>query len=316
MFTTPESTALPMVSVVMTVYRDLRFLDAAVNSVLAQDFPSFELIIVDDGNRLDAIFAGLARRDPRIRVVNCPENVGSAAATNSGIAVARSDIILRLDADDICEPERIGQVVAAFAQDPALGLLGSDVLLIAETGEPLREVRMPRSDLEIRWTILFHNPFYHSSVAFRKQPFVQAGGYRADKRVSEDHFMWFDLLDHTRACNLPQTLVRYRLNPQGLTMRNTQNPRNRTHAIRQKLWSRLGLEYDLFDDIPALDITGFLRGGTLPPDRRAAAYAMLRKVLAAFLAGPDVMPDAALRDQGETLRAALEARFAAEPVPA
>ena len=162
---------IPQVSVVVTVYRDFRFLDEAVDSILNQEFRDLELVIVDDGNMQPARFEALARRDPRILVVTSPVNIGTAAAANLGIARAKDDIIARLDADDVAEPTRIGQLVIALAENPGLGLIGSSVTLIDEQGRTLGVQPMPETDLEIRWTILFHNPFYHSTVAFRRKFF-------------------------------------------------------------------------------------------------------------------------------------------------
>jgi glycosyltransferase involved in cell wall biosynthesis len=302
--------AAPAVSVVMTVYKDFRFLDAAVDSILAQDFRDLELIIVDDGNRDDARFDALARRDPRIRVVMNPTNLGTAAAANRGIETARADIIARLDADDIAEPERISRQVAALAADPQLGLVGSAVTLIDEAGAVRGVQPMPETDLEIRWTILFHNPLYHSAALFRRSLFRQAGGYIVTELISQDHYLWFHLLPLCHARNLPEPLTRYRLNPQGLTaMGAAHDPRGRTHAIRQASWARIGLTYDLYDDAHARDVTQFLRGGEISPERRAAAYARILTVLHAFLAA-SADRDA---DDARRLRRTLIRRILADP---
>jgi glycosyltransferase involved in cell wall biosynthesis len=300
----------PAVSVVMAVYRDLRFLDAAVDSILAQDFPDFEFIIVDDGNREDARFEALARRDPRIRIVALPDNLGTAAAANRGIESARGDIIARLDADDIAEPQRLSRQVAALAADPRLGLIGSAVTLIDEAGRAHGVQQMPQSDLEIRWTILFHNPFYHPAAAFRRGLFRRAGGYIVTELISQDHYLWFHMLPLCRARNLAEPLTRYRLNPHGLTaMGAADNPRGRTHAIREASWARLGLTYDLHDDTRARDVTQFLRGADVPPpERRAAAYATILIVLRAFLAATPA--DA---HEARALRRKLIARILANP---
>ena len=90
----------------MTVHNDLRFLDAAVESILVQDFKDLELIIVDDGTHQGAVMERLVERDPRICLIVNAENLGAAAAANRGIEHARADIIARLDADDIAEPRR------------------------------------------------------------------------------------------------------------------------------------------------------------------------------------------------------------------
>jgi glycosyltransferase involved in cell wall biosynthesis len=305
-----EADTPPTVSVVMTVYKDFRFLDAAVDSVLAQTFRDFELIIVDDGNRDDARFAALARRDPRIRIVGLPDNVGTAAAANRGIEAARGAIIARLDADDIAEPQRLALQVAALAADPQVGLIGSAVTLIDEAGAARGVTAMPVTDLEIRWTILFHNPLYHSAAAFRRSLFDAAGRYIVTELVSQDHYLWFHLLPLCRARNLAAPLIRYRLNPQGLTAQHAaHDPRGRTHAIRQASWARLGLTYDLYDDEPARDMTQFLRGFALSPERRAAAYAKILTVLRAFLAASSP-GDAA---DARALRRSLIRRILAQP---
>ncbi len=268
----------------MTVYTDQRFLDAAVESILNQEFRDLELVIVDDGTGQDEVFRALARRDPRIRLFSNPTNLGTAAAANRGIEAARGDIILRLDADDIAEPTHVGRLVAALDDDPELGLVGSSVTLIDEADRVVGVARMPETDLEIRWTILFHNPFYHSAVAYRRSCFEAAGRYRIDELVSQDHYLWFDMLPLCRARNIAEPLTRYRLNTLGLTATNASNPRNRTHPIREALWPRLGLTYDLYDDAFALDLTHFIRGLEIAAERRAPAYRKLLTVLRTFLA--------------------------------
>jgi hypothetical protein len=106
---------------------------------------------------------------------------------------------------------------------------------------------MPQTDLEIRWTILFHNPFYHPAVAFRRSCFEKADRYRPEEAVSYDHYLWFEMLPFCRARNLADRLTQYRCNPRGLTSLYAIKPRNRTHRIREALWQRLGLVYDLYD---------------------------------------------------------------------
>jgi len=305
----------PRASVVMTVYNDVRFFDEAVESVLAQTSADLELVIVDDGADDKGAFAGLETRDPRIRLITNEANIGTAAAANRGIAAARADIIVRLDADDVAEPSRVARLVEALDADPELGLVGSAVTLINETGEVLGVQPMPETDLEIRWTIHFHNPFYHSAVAFRRSCFEAAGGYRTHELVSQDHYLWRDLLPHCRMQNLTTPLTRYRLNPQGLTAQNAHdNPRARTHPIREQLWAGLGLTYNLYDNALAGDVTQFLRGFDLPaPERREAAYAAILSVLDVFLKAPRPFARSEDAGVGERLRATLVDRMRAAP---
>jgi glycosyltransferase involved in cell wall biosynthesis len=305
----------PRVSVVMNVGNDLRFLDAAVDSILQQRFGDFEFVIVDDGTGERAVFDAIGKRDPRIRIVVNPANLGATAAANRGIAHASADIIVRIDADDIAEAPRIERLVAALDADPQLGLIGSAVTLIDEAGAAHGVSPMPETDLDIRWTLLFHNPFYHSAVAFRRSLFEAAGRYRPEQLVSNDHYLWFDMLPLCRARNLAEPLARYRMNSRGIIAAHmTKDPRGRTHAIREALWRRIGLAYDLYDDALARDISDFLRGGTIAaPDRRAAAYRKLLNVLRAFLAAPQPLPRDGDAATARSLRRTLVARMLADP---
>jgi glycosyltransferase involved in cell wall biosynthesis len=281
---TTRPSAVPRVSVVMVVARDLRFLDEAVDSILRQDFDNFEFVIVDDGTGADALFARLSERDPRIHLVINATNLGAAAAANRGIAVAKGEIIVRLDADDIAEPRRLGLLVAALDDDRDLGLVGSWFATIDETGMPLGVIRAPESDLEIRWTILFHTPFCHSSVAYRRHCFEAAGRYRIEQPISHDHYLWANMLEVTRARNIPEVLVRFRSNSRGLSATAPPDWRARTHPIREKSWDRLGIRYDLYDDGRAADIAQFISGAHIArAEGRPAAYRTVLMLLRRFL---------------------------------
>ncbi|WP_143748787.1 glycosyltransferase family 2 protein [Mesorhizobium sophorae] len=308
-----ETDLAPRASVVMTVYTDQRFLDAAVDSILTQEFRDLELVIVDDATGDHVVFEALARRDPRIRIVTNPTNLGPAAAANRGIEAARGDIILRLDCDDIAEPTHVGRLVAALDEDSDLGLVGNAVTLIDEADRVVGGQLMPETDLAIRWTILFHNPFYHSSMAYRRSGFEAVGGYKADQWISHDHYLCFALLPLCRARNLAEPLTRYRLNTQGLSTKHSKNARNRTHPIREALWAKLGLTYDLYDDAFARDMTEFIRGHEIAVERRAAAYCKLLAVLRVFLAAARPFERAEDADAARQLAHGLVARMLASP---
>jgi glycosyltransferase involved in cell wall biosynthesis len=247
-------------------------------------------------------------------VVN-PSNLGAAAAANRGIEIASADIIARMDADDVAEPTHVARLVAALEDDPQLGLVGSSVTCIDETGQPHSVQRMPETDIEIRWTMLFHNPFYHPAVAFRRSCFEAAGRYIAEELVSHDHYLWFHMLPFCRMRNIAEPLTRYRLNPRGLTATHSQNnPRNRTHRIRETLWARLGLTYDLYDNAVASDLTQFLRGYDIAViDRRAAAYGTILTSLRVFLAAPRPLAQPGDTESARKLAHTIVARVLANP---
>lgn len=315
----PLAASSPACSVVMTCHRDRRFLNAAVASVLAQTFTDFELIVVDDGSPEPLPLAELERRDPRIRTLRLAENLGAAEAANRGVALARAPVIARLDADDLAEPGWLAAVMAALAEDPQLGLVGTAVRLMNEAGRPFAIQPMPEGDFAIRFTLLFHAPFYHPTTAFRREVFAAAGGYRADRRVGADHWLWADMLPLCRARNLPQPLVRYRINPQGLTQqRRLGNPRALSQPIRDAAWREIGLPCAVAEEGPGRAASSLLRGrpeGDGAALRATAAVIETALVRSLALAGQFIRPgdEAEIEAFAGRLRASLKGHGIPEP---
>ena len=104
--------ATPAVSVLMPVYNAEAYLAEAVQSVLDQTWADFELIAVNDGSKdaSGAILEDFARRDQRVRVISRP-NTGIVGALNDAFAVARADLLARMDSDDLCMPARLEKQV-------------------------------------------------------------------------------------------------------------------------------------------------------------------------------------------------------------
>jgi glycosyltransferase involved in cell wall biosynthesis len=245
----------------MTVYSDLRFIETAAASILAQTFQDFEFIIVNDGAGALDVFDRVAAQDARIQVVTNVANTGAMAAANLGIRGSVGDIIARLDADDIAKPNWIESLVAALDADPDLGLVGANLVDIDETGAKTRSRAMPESDIAIRWAMLFCNPFCHSSVCFRRTCYDRAGGYHESWRATGDYEFWFRMLWHCRAANVQQELTEYRVNPRGVTAAYRSTWRERNDPLRERAWAQLGASYE-----PAIAdaLSAFVLGFDLP----------------------------------------------------
>ncbi|HEY5712177.1 MAG TPA: class I SAM-dependent methyltransferase, partial [Allosphingosinicella sp.] len=129
--------------------------------------------------------------------------------------------------------------------------------------------------------------------------------------ISQDHYLWFDMLPHVRARNLAEPLTRYRLNSQGLTASNGHNPRQRTHAIREALWSEVGLAYEAGADGPAKDISALLKHQELHDQaRRDAAGRTIDMVLSRLIARRDTFMRDTERAEIDNMVASLRARLA------
>ncbi|HJQ36411.1 MAG TPA: glycosyltransferase [Thermoanaerobaculia bacterium] len=202
----------PTVSVVMPVYNEAAFVEAAVHSVLRQTLADLELVIVDNGST-DASPEILRRiRDPRVRLFRNARNLGSAAAGNRAVRESKAALIARMDADDIALPHRLETQVAAFASRPKLALLGGQARHVDARGRPLLRTFAPRAvtRMGIAWQSLFSSPFIHSTVMFTRGSFEAAGGYDERMPRSSDFALFSRIQTSDAVANLPDVLVRFR----------------------------------------------------------------------------------------------------------
>lgn len=184
----------PLISVVMPVHNAGEYLLPAVQSILAQTFTDFELIIIND-HSTDHAFAALPT-DPRIKQVDC-HGRGVIDAANTGIAHARGDFLARMDADDISLPQRFAQQLEFFKQHPSLGIVGSQVKIFSSdgsVGEGMRVYESWLNDLcsqdQIEKQLFIESPIPHPSMMVRKEVFDQLKGYQ-DKGWPEDYDLLF-----------------------------------------------------------------------------------------------------------------------------
>jgi hypothetical protein len=211
----------PALSVVMAAHDAQVHIGAAIESLLAQTFTDFELIVVDDGSSDGTAQIVASIDDPRIRLVRLDRRVGPAAARNHALQLARSDLVAILDADDIAYPTRLERQLAYLEEHPDCALLGTAFDRIAADGAQTRRADPPTEPLLLRWSLLTGNPIAHSTVMMRREAVLEAGGYREDLRYGEDYALWVALAPRTELAQLPEVLVAYRESPHGLSATRT-----------------------------------------------------------------------------------------------
>jgi glycosyltransferase involved in cell wall biosynthesis len=210
----------PRVSVLLPVYNGELYLRDAVESILTQTYQPFELIVIDDGSidNSAAILTEYQQTDKRVQLYHHTENQGLAATLNHGLLLARGDFLARMDADDLSLPERLAQQVDALDADPALVIVGSAYELIGVKGEFLRIDRYPAHDTSIRWQMLFHNSFAHSSVFVRMDALRTNNlTYDAQMLHAEDYDLWSRLLGYGKGANFKSPLIKHRHHPAQIT---------------------------------------------------------------------------------------------------
>jgi glycosyltransferase involved in cell wall biosynthesis len=205
-------------TVLMPAYNAAPYIAQAITSVLSQTFGDFELLIVDDGSTDATPEIVRTFRDPRIVLV-CQENQGIASALNTGLHMARSSLIARFDADDICYPHRLARQYRFMCESPDYLLAGSMVDYADMEGGFVFTYRPPgNTDRVIRRLSYRVCPFIHSSVIYRKEAVLALGGYNLYAHGFEDHLLWRMLIRTGKVYNIPEVLMRVRFNPHSLTM--------------------------------------------------------------------------------------------------
>jgi glycosyltransferase involved in cell wall biosynthesis len=204
----------------MSVFNGERFLHEAVESVLSQSYPTFEFIIIDDGSTdsSPSILASYSARDSRVRV-HRKENSGIVDSLNFGCRLAQGQYIARMDADDVCDPIRLERQIAFLDAHPRVGLVGCGIYdNVDGNGATLYRTYLPKENDAIQRTIVERWCFLHPSIMFRTELFALVGGYRKIFESAEDHDFILRILERCEAHNLQEPLIRYRVNPKGLSV--------------------------------------------------------------------------------------------------
>jgi hypothetical protein len=204
----------PAISVAMSVYNGERFLAAAIDSVLGQSFADFEFLILDDGSSdaTAAILRSYERADSRVRPI-VRENRGLVASLNELLARAQAPIVARMDADDICRPNRFERQIAFLAHNPDHGVVGSWSEDMGEHGEPIFRTGAdhPITHEEVLEAIAGgRQVICHPAAMYRRDVVLSVGGYHSAFRHCEDYDLWLRLASVTKLGNIPERLVRYR----------------------------------------------------------------------------------------------------------
>jgi len=214
----------PLVSVIVPAYNAVSTLTSTLASVAAQDYPNFEVIIVDDGSKdtTAAMAQDFAARDPRFRVVN-KANGGVAAARNTGIEQSKGEFIATLDADDLWRPNKLSAQVAAFLEGgDKVGVVYTWYLLIDPSDRPLRTVT-PKHSGDVMRAICTANIFGNGSTPmFRRSALLEAGCYDPGLRAAkaegcEDWKLYSRIASRYEARVIKQFLTYYRMHPHSMS---------------------------------------------------------------------------------------------------
>jgi glycosyltransferase involved in cell wall biosynthesis len=209
----------------------------AVQSVMQQTLEDLELVIVEEPSPRSTreLLVGLS--DPRIRHQLDLQRTSVGAQRNRGLAHARADLVALLDADDICEPDRVEKQLDYLRAHPETDVLGSQLCIINAEGRQIGYRAYPLDHHSILRAMRRFDPIGNPSVVFKKALVLEAGGYQFGGSSADDYELWCRLaVSGARFANHRESLVRYRIHPESMKSTRVRHLLRDTLEIKRMYW--------------------------------------------------------------------------------
>jgi glycosyltransferase involved in cell wall biosynthesis len=208
---------MPLVTVVIPCYKQAHFLSEAIESVLSQSYPHFEIVVVDDGSPDNT--AEVASRYPpeKVRLIR-QENRGRAPAKNAGLAQSEGEYVVFLDADDRLLPEALEVGVRELEARPQCAFVSGHHRLIASDGSILDEPHQRILGDDPYLTLLCGNFIgMHATVTYRRTAIEAIGGFDISLKVCEDYDLFLRLARRFLICQHDILVAEYRQHNMNVT---------------------------------------------------------------------------------------------------
>lgn len=211
----------PLVSIIVPAYRAAQFIAATLDSILAQTFQDFEIIVVNDGSPdSEELEKVLEPYQSRI-IYRRQENRGPSGARNAGIQASCGAYIAPLDADDLWKPEHLAAQLAVLEADPTLDMVYADARIfgdVPEAGKTLMELRPSRGEVTFERLVTQECSVNICACLIRREILFRAGLFDPTLRGTEDIDMWLRIAMYGGCIAYQRrVLAEYRRHPAGLS---------------------------------------------------------------------------------------------------
>ncbi|MCY3779183.1 MAG: glycosyltransferase family 2 protein [Chloroflexi bacterium] len=213
---------MPLVSVIMPVYNGEKYLAEAIESILAQSFADFELLVVDDASQDGSVevIRSYENLDDRIRFFQHERNMGHGTTLNTGLAEATGAYIATMDCDDVSLPVRLEKQVNFLESHPGIGAVGTCARVVNhDLTATFFDFNVPRQHALITFNLFFGASFVEATVMVRREFPMSVQGYEPGRRYVTNLELNLRLLAKTpiRFANLPDNLMLYRQHEHSLS---------------------------------------------------------------------------------------------------
>jgi glycosyltransferase involved in cell wall biosynthesis len=226
---------MPSLSVLMTTYNEEKYVYQAIRSVLNQSFKDFELIIVDDGSEDDTVTVVKTFDDKRIKLFN-KSHSGAGESSNYGISKCNSEIIARMDANDISLPSRLAVQLNFLNNNKDYGLISCNYAVFKDQ-KIIYIGELPEDNETISKGLFVHGYICNSGSMLIKDLVIKSGGYGTG--LFEDYELWMKLSSITKFYNIQEVLLLVRYLENSLTHLNFNTKRITHYNLQGKYYPLL-----------------------------------------------------------------------------
>ena len=212
----------PLVTIITPTYNRADFLGQAVESVLAQTYSHFELLVIDDGSTDNTrVLMEQYLKDERVRYLY-QENQGQSVARRVALSQARGDFIGFLDSDNVASPERLEVCIQLLRENPDFDVVYGDVIKIDGHGKEISRKNIKRYSGRLLSYMLRDNCVSMNTALARRDCFKVLDENGINRRVADDYEMWLHISAHHQFLYVPQYLAYYRVMDDQISSDKTQ----------------------------------------------------------------------------------------------
>jgi glycosyltransferase involved in cell wall biosynthesis len=208
---------VPRISVILPAYNAEAYIRESIESILAQTFTDFEFLIINNASTDRTVEIIESYKDPRIKLITNPTNLGLIGSLNVGLKAARGKYIARMDHDDRAEPTRFEKEYTYLESHPDIAIVGTWSNIMDSNGKFIRIHKNPLLNNVIKYELMFGNNLTHPSIMMRREIILKEGGYDPEWVNTEDYNLYSRIIRKYPLANIPEPLLNYRVHGASLT---------------------------------------------------------------------------------------------------
>lgn len=230
---------MPRVTVLMPTYNVAPWVEEAIQSVLNQTYRDFELLVVDDGSTDNTLDHVRSIQDDRIHIAAFPDNVGLAENLNRGLDIINTELVARMDGDDIAEPDWLETGIKVLDTHPEIGICSFGFQFF---GAKTSLVRFPEHHEDSKAQMLFGCTVI--VPVFRKSVFTDNHlRYLTETFPAEDYSLWAKAYRVTQVYNVQRTLFHYRTHPTQISTSRREAQIAKSNEVRLQMLEWLSTDF-------------------------------------------------------------------------